>query len=1639
MDLSLKFSANLNVQNLISDLKTALDKLRTDLKNFGTGVEILDEDSIKSQFQKVGQQFEFLSKSADKTLKTLPSSFGTAGQKAGDEFGDGYRRNSSGRLVDANGKFVKENSKIFGDAGKKAGEEFSTGINQSTSMLSRSIADRMAQFALASAGLNTLAGSVSQLSQPFIALDTATASMKTLGDEAAEMAPRLREAAIAMSKDLPFGAAEIQAAMTDALASGVQGGEEGLKGFAETASKLAIGGGAELGSVVKGLGATLNAFGETSEETGRYADYMFNIVNAGVTTIDELNSNLSGVTPTAAAMGLSFDKVGGSLALMTQKGVPTAQSVTKLNSLLVELAKPSAGVSSALEAAGISMEDFHKMIADDDLVGALSTLQKGFEKTGKTATQSFSSSEAGAAFNILMGDVNMLQESLDFVSNTTGSTENAYQQMSETIEVQTKQMQASLDSFFITTIGSLGSMGPAFVTFSQSLSTISPQLTALGGLAAIVPEGTVEKVKTLATGVGKNLTEGLKTATSSAKGFTATLAANPIMATVIAVAALVAITKTLSDAMHETAKERLEDAKAENDIMKAKIEANRQERTLVQSKLDMVTAFEKQGEAAMENAELMVQLAKSYPGVISKSKSYKENLDALKKASETASGSMNKLKDEMHELAKQSLELDFSVKKIEVDVAKGEIEDELQSALGNIGDDIQDWIFGTSDARMDGEELIKPYTDAIYKAKDDSELQKAGIEFRMALMGGKDFENLTPQEKTAIDAKVKNFIKAQGDVINVRKKDIARDLQTLTEVKGMSNEDAIESLSKMYKLSKEEIQKMVTVQKESKAETKEQVMGVKELGDAWATATKATAEAVKSQESAINQITYELRTNKNLTKEQRQELEKQRKEYINIGKNEVRRLKDQQRIGEETQILLELKERESKGELESLKKIFEQKKKGIANSLEEYQITSDVARLNAGREKGLIDELALQERKGKSLEDEKEALKEIFKVKLDSEGKVIDVDIKLGKNQSKADVINELNNMLTDINNNIAKNDVTAIEIKSKIVILKKDIEEQLKDIEVEQLKLDIELGIKTQKDMLDTIENDYNIIKAAIEEKEKEVAKLRDAVQAEAGKGDGRNDKIELEMLESIKKLNALKSKEIDTARSLEQEKKKNREQELKDLQEFNKKELDELEKQSALFKTIAGAALNAVNAGMTAQLENDKNHRIKLLEDRKEAEVITEKQYNGEKEKIELEYQSKVKAIQDAARGAELEAERQQTVALLEEQKKRLEAEMALLDKDKDKEKYNAMAEQLSELEATLREKGDLLTAYSEELQSNLGDIFANLLGGDDEALKTSAKKMFATIGGILKKSAAAAATKLILDQLFTQQPGGFLAVAMTPIIAAVVNAAISKIVDPIISQITSFSTGGRVDEPTLAVVGDASQSRTGSNTEWIFRDDQLSMVIGIAISKYINDIEKKLKPLISELEYQKHIPQLSTSSVDELGRLIDDSNMHLLNMYYSLQNLNMSMESLPNNLKDKLTPTKIINIATAASEIEEIKSMAKKGVISSNDYLERVAEKKIRINSYAEGSNFLYRPELAYIGDAGRNNPEIVLNNPQLESMIRRIGSNSNEQLSGELSAIKTLLQQLIQKPTDVYLDRAKVTDEVQREMNIRKFTS
>lgn len=774
------------IHNKIQDLS----KLKVAVPITASGI-----DKLAQEFEKANQEANELYETQKKALAQLKIS----GKAGTDEY----------KLLE---KAIEDSEKELQKLAKASGN-----IEDVGSKLS--FTDKLAKFGEVSDGIMNMSGALNEVAAPYKELDKATQSMKTLGDEGKQLAPKLRDASIMMSKELPFAAGEFQGAMTNAMASGIKGGEEGLKGFAETAAKLATGGGADLGAVVQGLGGSLNAFGDSSEKAGQYADWYFNIVNFGVTSIDELNSSLSGVTPTAASMGLTFDQVGGSLALMTQKGVPTAQAVTKLNAVLVEMAKPSAGITAALNAAGVSQEEFAKSIKEKGLVPALQVLQEGFKKTGKTATQAFSSSEAGAAFNVLMGDVDLLKQTMDDVSNTTGSTDNAYAEMAESIDVKTKQMKATFEAFSIQVLDSTGIFGTMAVAGSQVMADLSPTVTALAGVNTLFGDsiknavsGATEYGATILQKVLPSLTKqvagqtavavssaasGTAMATAGTVGATAgttvQLAWWPIIAVMAGVAGAIYGIVKLTDWLIETDAERLEALEGQNkaldeqgkilDKKKGEIEANK---NLIKQYEELGAKTNKTAEEQKAFDEVQLKIAKNMPGTISATKSYEQNLESLKKKSGELTKQLNSTNAELDNIKTKKVNIDIQIANQKLATAGEELTDLLD--LGG----------------KSGKEL-EMKIDKVKLSTNKADMEKNMQDLKMQVFNSKEFAELDGEEKKAMEDYLKQIEESANQKLDSYSQKMGQDAEKLGKAisdgttGGLSTDATKEAIAKIAK------------------------------------------------------------------------------------------------------------------------------------------------------------------------------------------------------------------------------------------------------------------------------------------------------------------------------------------------------------------------------------------------------------------------------------------------------------------------------------------------------------------------------------------------------------------------------------------------------------------------------------------------------------------------------------------------------------------------------------------------------------------------------------------------------------------------------------------------------------------------
>lgn len=125
------------------------------------------------------------------------------------------------------------------------------------------------------------------------------------------------------------------------------------------------------------LTATLNAYGLKASEVGHVSDVLFQTVNLGVLTFDDLAVQIGDVVNTAATAGISIEDLGAAIVTLTRVGITAPESMTALHQFLLAFIDPSDKAAAAAEELGIDLSA--AFLQANGLSGAIQMLN---EKTG---------------------------------------------------------------------------------------------------------------------------------------------------------------------------------------------------------------------------------------------------------------------------------------------------------------------------------------------------------------------------------------------------------------------------------------------------------------------------------------------------------------------------------------------------------------------------------------------------------------------------------------------------------------------------------------------------------------------------------------------------------------------------------------------------------------------------------------------------------------------------------------------------------------------------------------------------------------------------------------------------------------------------------------------------------------------------------------------------------------------------------------------------------------------------------------------------------------------------------------------------------------------------------------------------------
>ena len=514
--------------NYLKKLNSDLDKQKSTQKELADKIELTNK-KYKESVEATGKSSKE-SKELAKELKELKEDYAKNDKAIESNIS---KLNNAETKLNNSKKALLENEKALKDVNKELEKSKLEGIGKAGEKAEK-ISDKMKPASVAITGFGTAAAMAS------IGFEESMAKVSTIADDTEVPLDDLKAGIMNLSNQTGISSDEIANNVYDAISAGQKTGD--AVNFVSNSTKLAKAGFAEAGQSLDILTTILNSYGMKASEVTKVSDTLIQTQNLGKVTVGELSSDMGKVIPTAKSLGVNLSQVASGYAIMTAKGVKSAETTTYMNSMLNELGKSGTVASKALQSA--TGKTFPELIKNGKSVGdVLNSMDEYAKKNKKSLSDMFGSAEAGKAALLLSENGgkdfnNMLKQ----MNDSSGATEKAFKKMSSTTQYSLtaalNQGKNALIGFgdVIAPFVSLAAQGLSKVTTLFNKMSLGQKKLVVGFGASFVGanlllsgfsklakgiksniEFTKNMIKTTKNGVGaiKNFANGIKNGTNA--------------------------------------------------------------------------------------------------------------------------------------------------------------------------------------------------------------------------------------------------------------------------------------------------------------------------------------------------------------------------------------------------------------------------------------------------------------------------------------------------------------------------------------------------------------------------------------------------------------------------------------------------------------------------------------------------------------------------------------------------------------------------------------------------------------------------------------------------------------------------------------------------------------------------------------------------------------------------------------------------------------------------------------------------------------------------------------------------------------------------------------------------------------------
>jgi TP901 family phage tail tape measure protein len=196
------------------------------------------------------------------------------------------------------------------------------------------------------------------------------------------------------------------------------------------------------------VAAVLNAYRLRASDAGKVSDSLFQTVNLGVLTFEELAQNIGDTLPFASTLKVSLNEVGAATATMTKQGLGAAETFTRIRNLLQTMIKPGTDLKRAYDELGVASGE--QLIKQRGFQGALEALVSTTDGSKQAIAALFPNIRAlGGAMALTGTNTRAAEKDLANMGKTSGATSRALSEQAKSASYQWQKFSAELSVFAI--------------------------------------------------------------------------------------------------------------------------------------------------------------------------------------------------------------------------------------------------------------------------------------------------------------------------------------------------------------------------------------------------------------------------------------------------------------------------------------------------------------------------------------------------------------------------------------------------------------------------------------------------------------------------------------------------------------------------------------------------------------------------------------------------------------------------------------------------------------------------------------------------------------------------------------------------------------------------------------------------------------------------------------------------------------------------------------------------------------------------------------------------------------------------------------------------------------------------------------